>query len=226
MADPDDNGLEAALDESHRRYYLDTMGIQCWQLLESQSASLPAPEVASEIPNTQQHEILARGSESADMMFVLLSPNSGDEASGELCSGEEGALLTKMLAAINVSIADVYITSLFKSSASVGGANLSMSSNEIEPCYAYLKQQMQKVKPRVLIALGESAGQYLSKQNMPLDTLREEINQTNKKGNQSAAYFESVPLFVSYSPAELLQQAENKRKAWLDLQQLQERIQE
>jgi len=35
---------------------------------------------------------------------------------------------------------------------------------------------------------------------------------------------ESVPLFVSYSPQELLQQAENKRKAWSDLQQLQQLI--
>ena len=35
---------------------------------------------------------------------------------------------------------------------------------------------------------------------------------------------ESTPLFVSYAPEELIRQAEDKRKAWSDLQQLQKII--
>jgi DNA polymerase len=227
-----DTALDAVLDESSRRYYLDAMGIQCWQLLEPENAALQTPaiekqvaehdaveqNVVRDVDKSVQYEVLSRGNESADMMFVLLSPGFNDKTSGELCSGEEGVLLTKMLAAIKVSIADVYITSLLKSGSVVD----TISSNEMEQCKTQLKQQIQKVKPKVLIALGEASAQILLKQKMPLDRLREQVN-TN--GNKSEAHFESIPLFVSYSPTELLQKAENKRKAWLDLQQLQKRLQ-
>jgi len=222
--------LDAVLDESSRRYYLDAMGIQCWQLLEPENTSLQTPtaienEVAEhdvveqdathDVDKSVQYDVLSRGNESADMMFVLLSPSANDETLGELCSGAEGTLLTKMLAAIKVPIADVYITSLLKSSSSEDDV---ISSGGIEQCRMQLKQQIQKVKPKVLIALGEASAQILLKQKVPLDRLREQVN-TNS--NKSEAHFESIPLFVSYSPVELLQKAENKRKAWLDLQQLQ-----
>ncbi len=234
MMDSDDNHSDVVLDENSRRYYLDAMGIQCWQLLEQENAALQTPvaiekevveqndveqNVARDVGKSVQYEVLSRGNKSADMMFVLLSPSANDETSGELCSGEEGVLLTKMLAAIKVPIADVYITSLLKSSSPVTDA---ISSNEMEQCKTQLKQQIQKVEPKVLIALGEASAQILLKQKMPLDRLREQVN-TN--GNKSETHFESTPLFVSYSPAELLQKAESKRKAWLDLQQLQKRLQ-
>ncbi len=234
MTNPDNNSLDAVLDESGRRYYLDAMGIQCWQLLEQENAALQTPvaiekevveqdvveqNVARDVGELVQYDVLSRGNKSADMMFVLLSPSANDETSGELCSGEEGVLLTKMLAAIKVSIADVYITSLLKSSSPVTDA---ISSSEMKQCKAKLKQQIQKVKPKVLIALGEASAQILLEKKMLLDRLREQVN---ANGNKSETHFESIPLFVSYSPTELLQKAENKRKAWLDLQQLQKRLQ-
>lgn len=225
MINPDDNHgvLDAVLDENGRRYYLDVMGVQCWQLLEPESASLQTPaaiekDVADDVDKKVQYDVLSRGSESADLMFVILSPSSSDAAEGELCSGEEGALLTKMLAAINISIEDVYLTSLLQYRASADSA---ISENEMALSNAHLKQQVQKVKPKVLIVLGEAAAHFLLKQKTPLDTLREQISLTGNNTNQSAPTYESIPLFISYSPTELLQKAENKRKAWSDLQQLQ-----
>ena len=43
------------------------------------------------------------------VMFILLGPDESDDKAATICSGEAGALLTKMLAAINVSINDVYV---------------------------------------------------------------------------------------------------------------------
>ncbi len=220
---------DSQLDENQRRYYLDAMGIQCWQLLESPQ-QLKMPEVAEQqgdagnVHKSKKREGLARGNTSAGMMFVLLSPSSNDEVAGELCSGEEGALLTKMLAAINVSIADVYITSLLKHNAPAGCV---IAPDDIKQCNTYLKQQVQKVKPEMLIVLGEAAAQLLLKQNTSLDTLRKQVNLADSNEDTSGnavTHFESIPLCVSYSPAELLQNTENKRKAWLDLQQLQKQL--
>ncbi len=209
-----DVALDTVLDESGRRYYLDVMGVQCWQLLESENVALQTPVDVNE---AVQYEVLSRGNESADMMFVFLSPSSNDTAAGELCSGEEGALLTKMLAAINVSIEKVYLTSLLQYRSS---ADNIISEDKMAKSNAHLKQQIHKVKPKVLIVLGEVTAQFLLSQKAPLDALREKTNVMSKNTNLPTSTYESTPLFISYSPAELLQKTENKRKAWSDLQQL------
>ena len=255
MASLDNSRVDAAyvddggLDEASRRYYLDAMGIQCWQLLDSQQDSLlqnstaadegatqkdsqqsswPQLEVsvqecaACDLHKQRQQAVLGRGNQSAELMFVLLSPSTNDDSSGILCSGEEDVLLTKMLAAINVPIADVYITSLLKCSSP---AAHTISTNEVLQCNVHLKKQVQMVKPKVLVALGETTIQCLLKQNSTIDVFRDRINAASGNGGHLEEYFESIPLFVSYSPRELLQQAANKRKAWLDLQQLQKHFQ-
>jgi DNA polymerase len=246
-----------SFNENTRRYYLDAMGIQCWQLrdaedrpVEKRSAedrpavdrqaaeqgSLAAnnrdvisAEIVTEGNNWSQLEttiqqcdqcqlsatrtqaIAGRGNQSAELMFVLLAPGSSDDEAGTICSGEANDLFSKMLAAINVPIEDVYITSLLKCKVS---AKHTVSPQEIKQCHLYLKQQIQLIQPKLLIVLGETTIRCLLQKNLSLDDFR--------AMNAEPQYqIESVPLFVSYSPQELLQQAENKRKAWSDLQQLQ-----
>jgi DNA polymerase len=256
--------IMSALDETTRRYYLDAMGIQCWQLLDQkieqppilQVESLPdnqpddytddrrQPEVSppekpegekpADIVNNsvakpatviqadieqcemcmlhknRKQPITGRGNQAADLMFILLSPGAADDLSGTICSGEENELLTKMLAAINVSIDDVYITSLLKCCIP---ANHTISPAEILSCHRFLTQQIQTIKPKLLVILGETAIRCLLQKNLSLDNYRDMNNRGDFK-------FESMPLFVTYSPEELLQHPENKRKAWIDLQQL------
>jgi uracil-DNA glycosylase family 4 len=232
----------SSLDENTRRYYLDVMGIQCWQLLETEQRQNEVPlaeknnnDVEPQQTNTTSWSSLAadiqqcdqcplhasrkqaisgQGDQSAELMFVLLSPKPGDDASDILCGGEEHELLGKMLSAINVSIDDVYITSLLKCSVP---ANHTVSRKEIQLCNTYLKQQIQLIKPKLLVILGETAIRCLWQKNLSLDDYR-------AMNNEPAFLFESLPLFVTYSPRELIQQAENKRQAWTDLQRLQRLI--
>ena len=143
-----------------------------------------------------------------------------------MCSGEAGELFAKMLSAINIPIDEVYITSLLKCNVP---ALHTISTREIHHCSDYLKQQVSLIQPRLIIVLGETAAQCLLQKDAPLDDLRELINTNVVSGIASGAaetshQFESVPLFVSYSPQELAVQPGNKRKAWLDLQQMQKII--
>ncbi len=93
-------------------------------------------------------------------------------------------------------------------------AKHTVSPQEVKQCFVYLKQQMQLIQPKLLVVLGETTIRCLLQKNLSLDDFR-------VMNTESQYQLESVPLFVSYSPQELLQQAENKRKAWSDLQQLQ-----
>ncbi len=224
-------GAAQTMDENTRRYYLDAMGIQCWQSLDTRQ-NLSAPDggdrdVATASYADLEASILActkcvlhkdrkpvisgRGRQPAELMFVLLAP---DESSGLVCSGEADALFSKMLSAININIDDVYITSLLKCSVP---ANHTISPQEVQSCNEHLIQQIQFIRPELIIVLGETAVRCLLQEELSINDSRA-MNQTM---SQQLA---SVPLFFSYSPEELLQQPANKRKAWADLQQLQKII--
>jgi DNA polymerase len=227
------------MDEDTRRYYLDVMGIQCWesispveQLVEtSKTTELSSDDVLNfplldesirQCDKCQLHEgrrqaISGRGNLSAELMFVLLAPDALDDEAATICSGEANNLLAKMLAAINLSIDDVYISSLLKCAVP---ATHTVSTTEMHHCRNYLKQQIQLVQPKLLVVLGETAARCLLQENLSLDDLR---TVTNTSAEQKQ--FESIPLFLSYSPQELMQQPENKRKAWSDLQRIQKVIQ-
>ncbi len=221
--------MNSVMDENARRYYLDAMGIQCWELLPPESQHDASVSESSDrevavtsyagleasiqsctkcvLHKTRAQAIAGRGNQSADLMFVTLSPNESDEAN---------ALFSKMLAAINIGIDDVYITSLLKCSVP---ASHPVSATEIQICNTYLKQQMQLMRPELLVVLGETAACRLLQKELSMDESR-------AMNGALSQQLDSVPLFFSYSPEELLQQPENKRKAWTDLQQLQKIIKE
>ena len=228
-----------ALDENSRRYYLEVMGVQCWESINAQAKSeTPAAVLSAADSNrdvvgryssieksvqqctdcalckTRKQALPGRGNQSAELMFIVLSPSSSDDESGVICSGEANLLLTKMLCAININIDDVYLSSLLKCSVPV---NHTISAGEIQSCHHYLKQQIQFIQPEQIVVLGETAVRCLLQKDLAIDDYR--------AMNNTSHQLESVPLFVSYSPEELLQQPENKRKAWSDLQQLQKIIQ-
>jgi uracil-DNA glycosylase len=251
------------MDENTRRYYLDVMGIQCWESLDAKQPrgedlhiknvalvaddgradgdrdvasvrSLPDisnwPQLETAVQQckqcqlykTRKQAILGRGHQSAELMIILLSPEMSDDVAGLLCSGEAYQLLSKMLGAIDVSIDDVYLTSLLKCAVPV---KHTISSSELQQCEAYLKQQIILVQPRQVVVLGETAARCLLQKDSPMDELRVLINSQEKNNVSIPAGYESVPLLISYSPQELLQQPANKRKAWQDLQQLQKMMQ-
>lgn len=227
-------------DENTRRYYLDVMGIQCWESIDSQQRGEGSGDVSivedsnrdvaavnyshikesirqctkCTLHKTRKQALPGRGNQSAELMFVVLSPDAGDDESGVICGGEANDLFSKMLAAIDISIDDIYLSSLLKCSVPM---NHTVSPKEVQLCSGHLKQQIQFIQPKLLVVLGETAVRCLLQKDLPIDDCRT----TN---NEMPHRVESVPVFVSYSPEELLRQPENKRKAWSDLQHLQKII--
>lgn len=250
------NSTMTILDEVTRRYYLDVMGIQCWELRDKETPSNAEPGVTEsgsvkenntaltlagsevdaaesvaadwlqldaaiqqcsscQLHGNRKQAIMGRGSHSAELMFVLLAPDSNDDKAGFICSGAADELFSKMLSAINVPINEVYITSLLK--CCVPPVH-TVSPEEIQHCHNHLIQQIRLVQPKLLVVLGETAMRCLLQENMSLDDYR-------ALNAESHYQIDSVPVFASYSPHELLQKTENKRAAWSDLQQLQKILQ-
>jgi DNA polymerase len=230
------------LDENTRRYYLDVMGVQCWQSLEPVARQNddrhvePGAESEEDVSvtgwmqleqdiqacqqcvlhKTRKQALSGRGNPSADLMFVLLAPDASDDSNGQLCSDAAGDLFTRMLAAIDVDIDDVYISSLLKCALP---ASHTVTPKEIRSCTEYLKRQVQLIRPELIVVLGETAIRCLLQKDLDIDDYR--AMNPGRDSKDQPYQFESVPLFVTYSPHDLMQQVEDKRKAWSDLQQLQ-----
>jgi len=230
------------LDENTRRYYLDVMGVQCWQSLEPALQQNHDHDVEQNVESgrgvtdtgwsqleqnietceqcvlheTRKQALTGRGNQAADLMFVLLAPDVSDDNNGLICSDAAGDLFTRMLAAIDIDIDDVYISSLLKCAVP---ASHTISPKQIRSCNEYLKQQVRLIRPEFIVVLGETAVRCLLQKDLDIDDYRAMNPGASNSGQPYQ--FESIPMFVTYSPQELILQADNKRKAWSDLQQLQ-----
>ena len=96
----------------------------------------------------------------------------------------------------------VYITHLVKCRPP---GNRNPSADELARCETYLIRQVQLVRPRIILALGRFAPQLLGSTE-PGGKLRGRVH-----------HYHGVPVIVSYGPAHLLRNPEDKARAWDDL---------
>src|SRR5205823_8541620 len=87
-------------------------------------------------------------------MIVGEAPGFNEDRQGEPFVGAAGKLLDTLLARIELSRADVYITNVLKCRPPM---NRDPMPNEVEACSPYLKEQMALVKPKVVLILGRHA---------------------------------------------------------------------
>ena len=96
------------------------------------------------------------GNPSADLMFVGEAPGADEDVQGEPFVGRAGQLLTKIIEAIGLSRPDVYIANVIKCRPP---GNRNPEPDEVEQCETFLFSQIDKIKPKVIVALGKFAAQ-------------------------------------------------------------------
>jgi len=152
---------------------------------------------------TRTKFVFGMGDPNADLMLVGEAPGEEEDKTGDPFVGRAGNLLDKILDAIGYSREKgVYICNVIKCRPP---ENRDPLPDEIEQCEPYLKQQIQLIKPRLIVALGRVAGKTLLKQDIPLNKMRE------KRYN-----YYNTELIVTYHPAALLRNAGFKRPTWED----------
>jgi DNA polymerase len=110
-----------------------------------------------------------------------------------------------MLAAIRLAREDVYIANILKCRPP---NNRDPKPEEAEACSPYLERQIALIRPKVILAVGRIAAQWLLQSDRPIGRLR---GMVHRYGN------EGIPLVASYHPAYLLRSPLAKAKAWEDL---------
>lgn len=144
------------------------------------------------------------GDPNADFMCVGEAPGANEDETGHPFVGQAGGLLTKILAAINLTRDQVFITNVLKHRPP---SNRNPLPDEVAACSPYLVRQIQMVKPKVILALGTFASQTLLETKTPIGKLRGAVHR-----------YYGIPLIVTYHPAALLRNPAWKRPTWEDVQ--------
>jgi uracil-DNA glycosylase family 4 len=179
-------------------------------------ARLPvlAQEVASctkcALHATRTQTVFSRGNPSAALCFVGEAPGADEDAQGVPFVGRAGQLLDKMIQAMGLSPEnDVYVCNIIKCRPP---DNRRPESDEMDACIPYLHEQLAIVKPKVIVAMGNTAVQALLATKMGITKVR----------GSWKLYKGATLVMPTYHPSYLLrpspQQTEAKRQAWEDLQ--------
>jgi uracil-DNA glycosylase len=145
------------------------------------------------------------GKRDAELFVIGEAPGADEDRQGEPFVGRAGQLLNEMLRAIGLPRSEVYIANILKCRPP---GNRDPEPGEASSCTPYLAQQIGLVRPRVILAVGRIAAQWLLQTDSPIGRLRGRVFQYGEA---------ATPLLVTYHPAYLLRSPLEKAKAWTDL---------
>ena len=183
-------------------------------LRERALACVKCPHLAS----SRKNVVFGVGSIDAQLMFVGEAPGADEDEQGEPFVGKAGQLLTKIIQATGLSRADVYIANILKCRPDTPGqsaGNRKPTSDEMAMCIPYLHEQIDLIRPKVIVALGATAVEGL---------LGKTIGITKLRGTWKT--YRGTPLMPTYHPAYLLrnQAMSEKRKVWEDMLAVMEKL--
>ncbi len=156
------------------------------------------------LDKTANKGVPGAGNAKARLVCVGEAPGANEDETGLPFVGAAGNLLTKILAAVDLTRDEVFITNVVKHRPP---GNRNPMPNEIEACSPYLVRQLELVKPKVIVAFGTFAAQTLLNTKTPIGKLRGEVHR-----------YHGIPLVVTYHPAALLRNPSWKRPTWEDVQ--------
>lgn len=162
------------------------------------------------LSKTRTHTVFARGNPEAPVCFVGEAPGAEEDAQGKPFVGRAGKLLDEMIEQMGLSPEkDVYICNIIKCRPP---GNRRPEPEESATCIPYLHEQLALVRPRVIVALGNTSVAALLDSKLGITKVR----------GQWKLYRGQTLVMPTYHPSYLLrpspQQAEAKRQVWQDLQ--------
>jgi uracil-DNA glycosylase len=143
------------------------------------------------------------GNPEADLMFVGEAPGADEDVQGIPFVGRAGQLLTKIIEAIGLKREDVYIANVIKCRPP---GNRNPEQDEVDTCQPFLFQQIDVIRPKVIVALGTFAGRALLRTLDPISRLRGRVYD-----------YRGAKLIPTFHPAYLLRNPASKREVWEDM---------
>lgn len=144
------------------------------------------------------------GNPNADIMIIDYCVSHNDDSTNSYYSGRSGEILKKMITnVLSLHVEDIYFTHAIKCKPL--NSNLP-SSSEWDSCKNYLFSQIEFVKPKIIITLGQEAYAKVTSQNDNFNAIRGHVID-----------FKDYKLIPIFHPNHLLQNPDDKKIAFNDL---------
>ncbi len=160
---------------------------------------------ACKLAKSRTRTVFGSGNSNADLLLIGEAPGAEEDRQGLPFVGKAGHLLDAMLYAIGLNREQVFICNVLKCRPP---NNRDPQPDEVEACASYLTAQIESIKPRVILALGRFAAHRLLETDLPVYKMRE---------NSNCLPGTNIPVVVTYHPASLLRNPEQKAESWFDL---------
>ena len=167
-----------------------------------------------ELKNSANKLVFNDGNNLSKIMIVGEGPGQKEDEIGKPFVGDAGMLLNKMLKAININREKVYITNVVNYRPP---NNRKPEPSEITRYSNYLRKHISIIDPKILILMGSTAMESLFGSKIKISRERgvwKDIIINNK----------SYLCMITFHPAYLLRQPENKKYSWIDLKEIRKKI--
>ena len=189
-----------------------------------EDVSIKLNELKKEIENIENCElkknaskiVFSDGDYKSKIMIVGEGPGQKEDQEGKPFVGDAGILLNKMLKSINIDRKKIYITNVVNFRPP---NNRKPEPSEISKYSNFLRKHIAIIDPKILILMGSTAMEALFGSKIKISKERgtwKEIIINNK----------TYLTIITFHPAYLLRQADQKKYSWADLKKIRKKIDE
>ncbi len=167
-----------------------------------------------DLKNNAGQIVFSDGNFKSPIMIVGEGPGQKEDELGKPFVGDAGKLLNKMLDAINLKRENVYITNVVNYRPP---NNRKPEPAEINKYSEFLREHISIIDPKILILMGSTAMEALFGSKIKISKERgvwKEVIINNK----------TYLTIITFHPAYLLRQADQKKHSWADLKEIRRKI--
>ena len=169
-----------------------------------------------DLKNNAKKMVFNDGNINSQVMIVGEGPGEKEDEIGKPFVGDAGNLLNKMLSAININRESVYITNVVNFRPP---NNRKPTSAEINRYSIFLREHILIINPKILIIMGSTAMEALVGNNI-------KISKDRGKWKEIIIKNKTFTSIVTFHPAYLLRQPDQKKYSWADLKEIRKKIDE
>ena len=169
-----------------------------------------------ELKKNSKQIVFSDGNSNSEVMIVGEGPGQKEDEQGKPFMGDAGMLLNKMLEAIKIDREKIYMTNVVNYRPP---NNRKPEPSEIIRYSNYLREHISIIDPKILILMGSTAMESLYGSKVKISKERGSWRETiiNNK---------SYLTIITFHPAYLLRQADQKKYSWADLKEIKKKIHE
>jgi len=167
-----------------------------------------------ELKKNSTNVVFSDGNPNAKIMIIGEGPGANEDLEGIPFIGRTGELLDKMLLSISLDRDNVYISNVVNYRPP---ENRNPTKEEIIRYLPYLTKHIEIINPQILILLGSAAlNTIIGNDNVISDVRGKWIEKKIGSCNTS--------VIVSFHPAFLMRQPDQKKLSWVDLKMIRKKI--